>query len=207
MMDVDYVRVYDGNRPHLAGDRKVGHQQSGAVYSVGGATYHGGVGATAGEPIAAIEAAGDGYWLTTTLGDDAFAPPIPANSGTGRRIVYSNSDQRVWLIEDGNDLVTSYLVSGKRNTPNPGVYSVFSKSRYAIAGHDGISMEYMVRFTHGRRLAIGFHSIPLYSNGEPMQTEDELGYFRSGGCVRQADDKALALYEWTPIRTTVIVLP
>ena len=78
----------------------------------------------------------------------------------------------------------------------------------AWAGHDGITMRWMARFARARSgLAIGFHSIPRYSNGAPMQTEDELGYFRSGGCVRQAEAKAYALYQWAPIGTTVIVLP
>jgi lipoprotein-anchoring transpeptidase ErfK/SrfK len=40
-----------------------------------------------------------------------------------------------------------------------------------------------------------------------MQTEAELGYYRSGGCVRQADDKAAALYDWAPIGTTVHAIP
>jgi beta-glucanase (GH16 family) len=37
VMEVDWVRVHDGSFPHLAGDRKVDHQQRGVVYSVGNA--------------------------------------------------------------------------------------------------------------------------------------------------------------------------
>jgi len=40
-----------------------------------------------------------------------------------------------------------------------------------------------------------------------MQTEEELGTFQSAGCVRQADAKAAALYQWTPVGTTVVVVP
>jgi lipoprotein-anchoring transpeptidase ErfK/SrfK len=40
-----------------------------------------------------------------------------------------------------------------------------------------------------------------------MQTEDQLGTFRSGGCVRQADYKAIALFNWAPIGTTVHAIP
>lgn len=134
-------------------------------------------------------------------------PGIPANSGSGRRIIYTNSGQRIWMINADETIHDSYLVSGRRNVPLSGTYSVYSKSPKAWAGHDGITMEHMVRFAYGRRLSIGFHSIPRYSDGTPMQTEDQLGTFRSGGCVRQRDDLALALYEWAPIGTTVIVLP
>ena len=68
-------------------------------------------------------------------------------------------------------------------------------------------MRHMVRFAQGRNLAIGFHSIPRYGNGTPMQTLDQLGTFRSSGCVRQRDDLAAALYSWADIGTTVVVLP
>lgn len=132
-------------------------------------------------------------------------PALPADSGVGRRIVYSNSEQRVWWVDENERTVNSYPVSGRRNTPAPGTYSVFSKSEKAWAGHDGITMNHMVRFARGSKLAIGFHSIPRYSNGTPMQTEEELGSYRSAGCVRQRDDTAEALYEWADVGTTVVV--
>ncbi|MEE8330346.1 MAG: L,D-transpeptidase [Acidimicrobiia bacterium] len=65
----------------------------------------------------------------------------------------------------------------------------------------------MVRFAHGARLPYGFHSIPIYPNGQPMQTEAELGYYRSGGFVRQLCSDAVFLYDWAPIGTTVHVIP
>ena len=134
-------------------------------------------------------------------------PAVPDNSGTGRRIIYSNSDQRVWIIEASGQIRDSYLVSGRENVPNPGTYQVFSKSELAFAGHDGITMKHMVRFAWGQRLAIGFHSIPRYADGTPMQTEAQLGTYQSAGCVRQADHQAEALYHWSRIGDTVVVLP
>lgn len=134
-------------------------------------------------------------------------PALPPNSGTGRRIVYSNSGQRVWLVEANGTIHNSYLVSGRRDTPRPGTYSVFSKSVNAWAGYNGITMKHMVRFTHGRSLAIGFHSIPRDAYGRPLQTEAQLGTYRSSGCIRQRDDLAEALYHWAPVGTTVVVTP
>ncbi len=134
-------------------------------------------------------------------------PSIPANSGAGRRIVYSNSGQRIWMINADETIHNSYLVSGKKNDPVAGTYHVYSKSPKAWAGHAGITMEHMVRFAWGRRLSIGFHAIPHYGNGQPMQEVDELGTYQSAGCVRQRDDLALALYHWTPVGTLVMVLP
>ncbi len=135
--------------------------------------------------------------------------PLPANSGLGRRIVYSNTDQRVWWVEANGQVSNSYRVSGRENVPDPGTYLVYSKSPTAWAGHDGITMKHMVRFTYSKfrnKLPIGFHSIPRYGNGTPMQSVEQLGTYQSAGCVRQRDDQAEALYHWSVIGDTVIVL-
>jgi hypothetical protein len=134
-------------------------------------------------------------------------PPVPSDSGEGRRIVYSNSGQRVWLVESDGAVTDTYLVSGKEGVPAPGYYEVFSKSEVAFAGHDDITMSHMVRFAHGENLAIGFHAIPNDGNGLPLQTEEELGEYRSAGCVRQSPGQAAALYEWADEGTLVVVLP
>jgi len=198
---VDATPTPSGDGYWMAGDR-------GTVAGFGDATEHGGLAAGGDEPVAAIAStpSGEGYWLATTPGGLADGVAVPANSGSGRRIVYSNSGQRVWLIGDGERVVTSYLVSGKVNTPAPGNYKVYSKSPVAWATHDGITMEYMVRFAYGKRLAIGFHSIPKYGNGVPMQTAEQLGTYQSGGCVRQHVDQAKFLYDWADIGTKVIVV-
>lgn len=138
--------------------------------------------------------------------DPPTAPPYP-DVGEGKRIIYSNSGQHVWLIDENERLVSTYPVTGRKGIPGPGTYSVFSKSVNAYAPYGGITMQHMVRFAWGTRWAYGFHSIPRYSDGRPMQTEAELGTFGSGGCVRQADHRAKFLFDWAPIGTTVIVLP
>jgi hypothetical protein len=148
--------------------------------------------------------------LTPMVPPERPPPPYP-DVGKGRRIIYSNSQQQMWLIDENEQLVDTYPVSGRIGIPHNGTYTVYSKSRNAWAPYGGITMKNMVRFvrpqTWGNQWAYGFHSIPRYSNGQPMQTEDELGYFRSGGCVRQADHKAAALYDWAPIGTTVHAIP
>ncbi len=147
-------------------------------------------------------------FVSLALGLQPTPPPQRyPNVGTGQRIIYENANQRVWLIDADRLLVDTYLVSGRAGVPAPGSYSVFSKSVFTTAGHGGITMEHMVRFAHGATLSIGFHAIPRYRDGTPMQTEAELGQYRSAGCVRQSDLKAEALYRWVPIGTPVHVLP
>ena len=125
-----------------------------------------------------------------------------------RHIVYGRGDQRVWLVEADGTLFDTYLVSGRETRPDPGRYKVFSKSRHTRAYSGGITMEYMVRFTRlpGSGAAIGFHDIPVDRDGTPLQTEEELGQYRSAGCVRQSEEKAIQLYEWASVGTRVVVL-
>lgn len=173
----------------------------GSVYSYGGARF-GGVGATSDEALAAIAAVAGGYVLLRT----PAGPPAPPGTGSGRRIVYSNPLQRVWLVDGNNRVVRTYLVSGRKGSPAAGSYAVFSRSAVASAGHDGITMRKMVRFARGERLAIGFHDIPQDANGRPLQREDDLGGYRSAGCVRQSSADAAVLWEFAQVGTPVVVV-
>jgi lipoprotein-anchoring transpeptidase ErfK/SrfK len=177
----------------------------GAVYAYG-APFAGSASPLAPRVAVAIAASpAGGYWVMHSSVPPA--PPLPAGSGSGRRIVYSNSQQRVWLVASGERVVSSHLVSGRRGVPRAGTYRVFSKSRVAYTASGGGSMEFMVRFARGSDLAIGFHAIPRSSGGRAYQTEAELGQFRSAGCVRQARADAERLWHFAPIGTTVVVTP
>lgn len=136
---------------------------------------------------------------------------LPANSGSGRRIVYLKSKMRVWLVNDDNSVLRTYLVSGRLtyNQPSPGEYSVFSRSRWTCAIHNSsVCWPYMVRFTYGPGgLAIGFHEIPTNrATGRKLQTIGQLGTARSSGCVRQAPWDAAFLWDWAPVGTRVVVI-
>ena len=132
-------------------------------------------------------------------------PPLPEGSGSGRRVVYSVSQQRVWLVEADENVSASWLVSGRRGIPKPGTYSVFSRSRWSSANGGRVRMEFMIRFVRTRGLAIGFHSIPVDRRGRPIQSEEELGQPRSKGCVRQRRADAEHLWNWAPEGTAVTV--
>ncbi len=133
-------------------------------------------------------------------------PAPPRGSGSGRRIVFDQSDQRVWLVESGDDVVRTYLVSGSRfDNLQPGSYRVQSRSRHATAFDGSGTMEYFVRFATGFSEPIGFHSVPRYNDGELEQTKDQLGTPLSAGCVRQWMPDAVALWDFAPIGTPVVV--
>jgi lipoprotein-anchoring transpeptidase ErfK/SrfK len=66
-------------------------------------------------------------------------------------------------------------------------------------------MRWFVRFTTGDQgAAIGFHDIPV-DDGRPVQTVAQLGTPQSHGCIRQRTADAVALWEFAPVGTTVVV--
>jgi L,D-transpeptidase catalytic domain len=181
--------------------------KDGAVYSYGDAGYMGGASPSDRNASAIAAAAGGGYWIAM-VPKPPSGPPAPPNSGSGRRIVYSNSAQRVWLVEADNHYSATFPVSGRRGVPAPGTYRVFSKSVMSSAHNGELRLPYMTRFAVASSgLAIGFHGIPLRANGTPIQGDAELGEFRSAGCVRMNQQDIKTLYNWAPVGTTVVVLP
>ena len=136
---------------------------------------------------------------------EAAKPALPASSGTGRRVVFDMSDQRVWLVGSDDDVVRTYLVSGSlTDNLDPGTYAVYSQSRWAVGIDDSGTMQYFTRFAHGANAAIGFHSIPT-KGGKPLQTEAELGTPQSHGCIRQELSDAKQLWAFAPVGTKVVV--
>jgi lipoprotein-anchoring transpeptidase ErfK/SrfK len=140
---------------------------------------------------------------TQVVDDD---PPVPADSGDGKRVVFDQSDQRVWLVGDDDEVERTYLVSGSLyDNLFPGTYAVYSKSVQAWGVDDSGTMKYFVRFTHGTNgAAIGFHDIPI-DDGDLVQTAAQLGTPQSHGCIRQLRTDAIALWDFAPIGTEVDV--
>jgi hypothetical protein len=137
--------------------------------------------------------------------DPARDTTLPDGSGTGKRVVFSQSRQRVWLVKKGTKVERTYLVSGSvYDNLDPGTYQVYSRSQQAYGIDDSGTMKWFVRFAQGDRAAIGFHDIPV-DDGEPVQTEAQLGTPLSHGCIRQKEEDAVALWSFAPLGTTVVV--
>ena len=138
--------------------------------------------------------------------DPQLDAALPEGSGTGKRVVFSESRQRVWLVDDDEKVVRTYLVSGSvYDNLEPGAFNVYSRSEDAWGVDNSGSMKYFVRFTQGDTgAAIGFHDIPV-KDGQLAQTEAQLGTPTSHGCIRQRRSDAIALWEFAPLGTSVIV--
>lgn len=149
-----------------------------------------------------------GYPLSSVAVSGPDAPPLPANSGSGKRIVYDRAGQRVWAINSDNVIVRSYLVAGsKYSNEMPGVHKVYSKSDMSTAWNGKAWLPLMVRYQKTDIGAIGFHAIPIHVNDNtPYMTEAEMGQRLSGGCQRQSNRDAKFMWDFADVGTTVVVI-
>ena len=118
-----------------------------------------------------------GYPLSSVSSVGADAPPVPPDSGSGRRIVYERAGQRVWAVDGDDQVVRSWLVSGsKYGNEQPGFHEVYSRSQQSTAWNGQAILPLMIRYQQTDIGAIGFHGIPVHvSDGSDYQTEAELG--------------------------------
>mgnify|MGYP003326172833 CR=1 FL=1 len=175
----------------------------GTVHAVAGAEYHGSAVHLDNVAVGiAPTIDGHGYWVAH-VSTGILAPP---NSGTGRRIVYSVSAQRVWTVEANGAVSHFWKVSGRRGTPPPGTYAIVSRTPMSYSGT--LRLPWMQRFYKGAadRLWAGFHGIPLRPDGTPIESDAQLGIPLSHGCVRMNQTDVKTLWDWAPLGTAVVVL-
>lgn len=149
-----------------------------------------------------------GYPLSSVASAGSDAPPLPENSGEGRRLVYDRAGQRVWAVGKDGSIIRSWLVSGsKYSNELPGTHEVYSRSEMSTAWNGKAYLPHMVRWLKTDIGAIGFHAIPIHVNdGTAYQTDAELGTRLSGGCQRQANLDADFVWAWADIGTKVVVV-
>jgi hypothetical protein len=144
--------------------------------------------------------------MASTQHKVAKFPLPPSASGSGRRIVFDQSDQRVWLVAANGEVERSYLVTGSKDgNLRPGSYQVRGRVRYARAAIGRGTLEYFVRFAQGHHAAIGFHAITVNRYGRLAHSRAELGTPTTPGCVEEWRDDAEALWAFAPLGTPVVV--
>jgi hypothetical protein len=125
---------------------------------------------------------------------------VPADSGSGLRVVYSLSDRRVWLVGADEQPTRTYQVTPSNVSPPLGRYQVTSRSAQ-ITGSDGVPVEHVVRFSSFEGVVIGFSAAVDGSTPEP----DPAAGRRTGG-IREAREDGAALWTFARIGTTVVVV-
>ena len=148
-----------------------------------------------------------GYLLSPVASTGADAPPLPDDSGSGRRVVYDRAGQRVWAVGDDGQIIRSWLVTGsKYSNEMPGTHTVYSRSERSTAWNGQAWLPQMIRYQQTEIGHIGFHAIPLHvSDNSPYQGTDELGTRLSGGCQRQHNLDSAFMWQFAQVGTTVVV--
>jgi hypothetical protein len=173
----------------------------GSVFATGTAKYFGNATGSRAQAVGiAAAGVGHGYWVA--LGPSG--PALPPNSGSGRRIVYSNKQQRMWLVEANGVVSHTFLVSGRHGLPSVGVHQVFSKVTSSPSGN--LTLPWTLRFAiSSSGNPIDIHGIPLEPNGSPIEPDSLLGTPQSHGCIRMNQADAKFVWDWSTVGTTVVV--
>ena len=88
-----------------------------------------------------------GFLLSSVASTGASAPVLPANSGSGRRLVFERAGQRVWAVDKNENIIRSWLVSGsKYNNETAGTHQVYSRSEITTAWNGRAFLKKMVRW-------------------------------------------------------------
>jgi hypothetical protein len=124
---------------------------------------------------------------------------VPDGSGTGRRIVYSLGQKRIWLIDASDATRRTFTVWPGTVSPDPGTYTV-STRRDATTGSDGVPIEHIVYFAAKSGLSIAF-SNAVDGSSPPAQTSGT----RTGG-IRMGKPDGTALWTFATTGTTVTVV-
>ncbi|MFJ1793552.1 L,D-transpeptidase [Kitasatospora griseola] len=130
------------------------------------------------------------------------APPLPADSGAGLRVVFSLKDRQVWLVDPKKteQVVASFKVAPGSALPNPGAYTVYSRTA-AGTGTDGRQIEHVVRFTQQQGTVFGFSA--LVDENAPAPSMDPKT--KTGG-IRASRSDGQVLWDFAPNGTRVIVV-
>jgi peptidoglycan hydrolase-like protein with peptidoglycan-binding domain len=136
---------------------------------------------------------------------------VPAGGGSGRRIVLSQSQNYLWLIDASGKVVRQGGIIDNPTYLRPGSYTTGSKCGRAgriKRNTDGGSL-YLNNFVRFAPCGIGFHQIPTYkSNGAQIHGDWLLGtnMRASHGCIRVQKSMSDTIWAFTVSTTRVVVL-
>lgn len=124
---------------------------------------------------------------------------LPAESGTGRRIVYSLSADRVWLVDADDQARRTFEVWPGTVDPDPGTYTI-SVRKVSTTGSDGVAIEHIVYFSVKSGINIAFSNAVDGASPPPAATGTQTGGIR----LDKADGAALWAFGATETRVKVI---
>ncbi|WP_055512579.1 L,D-transpeptidase [Streptomyces aurantiacus] len=135
----------------------------------------------------------------STSPDDAKPVAVPNGSGTGRRIVYSLAQKRVWLVDASDAARRTFAVWPGTVGPAPGTYTVGTR-RETTTGSDGVKIENIVFFAISSGVNIAFSNALDGSSPPPPVSGTQTGGVR----MKAADGDAV--WKFATAGTTVAVV-
>jgi lipoprotein-anchoring transpeptidase ErfK/SrfK len=136
--------------------------------------------------------------------------PVPSHTGNGRRIVMSQGQNWLWVVNaDGtvraqggvvdNDWLpqATYTTGAQCGKP--------ARSRYRTDRSGGLEIDWFVRLTD---CIVGFHAIPVSKRtGRPIHPDFYVGtdLSKSHGCIRMMTRLIKEVYDFAAVRTKVVV--
>ncbi|GAT82575.1 hypothetical protein STXM2123_3275 [Streptomyces sp. F-3] len=129
------------------------------------------------------------------------APPaVPADSGTGRRIVYALAQKRVWLVDESDKPIRTFPVWPGTVSPDPDSYAI-SQRVPATTGSDGVEIENILYFAGKSGVFIAFSNAVDGSSPPPAASGA-----KTGG-IRMSKEDGAALWTFGEKGTRVVVVP
>ncbi|MER6953281.1 MULTISPECIES: hypothetical protein [unclassified Streptomyces] len=127
------------------------------------------------------------------------AAQVPDSSGTGRRIVYSLGQHRLWLVDADDTARRTFTVWPGTVDPVVGSYTV-SLRKDAITGSDGVAIEHVVYFSAVSGVNIAFSNAVDGSSPPPAAAGAQTGGIR----MAKADGTALWAFGETGTKVRVV---
>ncbi len=136
--------------------------------------------------------------------------PVPADSGTGRRILISQKQNWLWMISSKNKVVAQGGIVDNPGVLERGTYRTGSycgrAARVKLNRSGSLWLDNFVRFAP---CGVGFHRIPRHmSDGRQMHADHILGtdLATSHGCIRVSAAMSKRIWDATTGHTVVRVV-
>ncbi|MFG2818870.1 hypothetical protein ACGFX4_05520 [Kitasatospora sp. NPDC048365] len=178
----------------------VGGLTAGALAVVGVLAFQasGAPGRAAAAPSAPASASASPSPSATVAG-----PALPAESGSGLRVVYAVKDHQVWLVDPRKtpQVVAAFKVSPGSVDPAVGTYTVYGRTASGT-GTDQRPIEHVVRFAKQGETVFGFSALV----DEKAPAPSAAAGLKTGG-IRASRADGQTLWDFAPTGTRVVVLP
>ncbi len=131
--------------------------------------------------------------------ETAAPAPVPDGSGTGRRVVYSLGQQRVWLVDASDATRRTFAVWPGTVDPAPGTYIVGKRTQGVTTGSDGVQIEQIVFFAQADGVSVAF-SNAVDGSSPPPPSGAKTGGIR----LHKADGTAVWAFATAGTKVTVV---